>query len=39
MHQRHKNRNFQNWGRIREQLVYLPGAVVIAYGFWLSLSF
>ncbi len=37
MYQRYKNRSMQNLGRIGERLIYLPGAIVIAYGFWLSL--
>ena len=26
------------WKCLREREVYLPGAVMIAYGFWLSLT-
>ena len=26
------------WNRFLERLVYLPGALVLAYGFWLSLT-
>jgi len=26
------------WKRIINKLVYLPGAMVMIYGFWLSLS-
>ena len=26
------------WNRLAERLVYLPGALVLIYGFWLSLS-
>ena len=27
-----------DWSRIRERLVYVPGAIVLAYGFWLSVT-
>lgn len=26
------------WNRIRAKLIYLPGAMIIAYGSWLSLG-
>lgn len=36
-------RNYQNhsgieWLHLKQRLVYLPGAVILAYGFWLSLT-
>ena len=34
----HLRRGVSGWTRIRERLIYLPGAVVLIYGFWLSLS-
>lgn len=30
--------NYQVWNRIKERLIYLPGAVVLVYGFWLSFN-
>jgi len=27
-----------NWPRLQERLVYLPGAMVLIYGLWLSLT-
>ena len=35
---RHSRRGGGFWNRIVERLVYLPGALVLMYGFWLSLS-
>ena len=35
---RHNYRNTNLWMRFRQWLVYLPGALVLAYGFWLSLT-
>jgi hypothetical protein len=37
------SRNSQNhlpvdWSRLKDRLVYLPGAAILAYGFWLALS-
>jgi hypothetical protein len=37
-------RNYQNhsgidWSAITGRLVYLPGAVILVYGVWLSLTF
>jgi len=32
------NKYFYAWSRIRERLVYLPGGLVLLYGFWLSLT-
>lgn len=26
------------WTRFKQNLVYLPGALVIVYGFWLTLT-
>ena len=26
------------WFRVRQALVYFPGALVLIYGFWLSLT-
>ena len=26
------------WLRLRHRLIYLPGALVLLYGFWLALS-
>jgi len=36
-------RSYQNqlpvdWSRLTNRLVYLPGAAILAYGFWLALS-
>ena len=27
-----------DWSRLRQHMIYLPGAVILIYGFWLSLS-
>jgi len=27
-----------DWSRLKERLVYFPGAVVLTYGLWLSLT-
>ena len=27
-----------DWTRLMQQIIYLPGALVLLYGFWLSLS-
>ena len=35
---RHSYRGTSIWYRFRQRLVYLPGALVLAYGFWLSLT-
>ena len=35
---RHSYRSSNLWMRFRQRLVYLPGALVLAYGFWLSLN-
>ncbi len=35
---RHTGRPMGLWVRLRQRLIYLPGAVVLLYGFWLSLS-
>jgi len=32
------NKNFNAWLRLRERLVYIPGGLVLLYGFWLSLT-
>ncbi len=28
----------RDWPRLKERLIYLPGGVILAYGFWLSLT-
>ncbi len=33
-----ENKDFNFWFQIRNRLVYIPGALVLIYGFWLSLS-
>ena len=35
---RHSFRGASVWTRFRHRLVYLPGAMVMLYGFWLSLN-
>jgi hypothetical protein len=27
-----------DWSRLTNRLVYLPGAAILAYGFWLTLT-
>jgi len=27
-----------DWSRLRRRLIYLPGAIILAYGLWLSLT-
>ena len=27
-----------DWSRVKERLVYLPGGLILLYGFWLSLT-
>ncbi len=34
----HPRRAAGSWNRFVERLVFLPGALVLIYGFWLSLS-
>lgn len=38
LYDRHRYRNASIWLRFRQRLVYLPGALVLLYGFWLSLT-
>jgi len=26
------------WSKLKQRIIYLPGAVIILYGFWLSLT-
>ena len=26
------------WSMLKQRIIYLPGAVIILYGFWLSLT-
>ena len=33
-----QQQNGIDWQRLRERLIYLPGAVILAYGFWLTLT-
>ena len=33
-----QNRWATDWSRLKERIVYLPGAVVLIYGLWLSLT-
>ena len=35
---RYINQRLNAWARVRQRLVYLPGAMVLAYGFWLTLT-
>ncbi|MDJ0776583.1 MAG: hypothetical protein QNJ85_01890 [Gammaproteobacteria bacterium] len=28
----------RNWYRLRDRLLFVPGALVLAYGIWLSLN-
>lgn len=35
---RHSYRGTNVWNRFRDRLVYIPGALVLAYGIWLSLT-
>jgi hypothetical protein len=35
---KYHRRGVKSRSRIREGLIYLPGAVLLAYGFWLSLT-
>ena len=27
-----------DWTRLKQQMIYLPGAVILVYGLWLSLT-
>ena len=33
-----KHQSSIDWSRVRERLVYLPGGLILLYGFWLSLT-
>ncbi len=33
-----QSKNTKTWFRARDRLVYIPGALVLAYGIWLSLT-
>ncbi len=33
-----QSKNTKAWFRVRDRLVYIPGALVLVYGLWLSLS-
>ena len=35
---RHSYRGTTIWMRFKQRLVYLPGALILLYGFWLSLG-
>ncbi len=32
------NKYFNAWSHVRVRLVYIPGGLVLLYGFWLSLT-
>jgi hypothetical protein len=36
--QSYQNQSGIGWSSLKERLVYLPGAVVLVYGLWLSLT-
>ena len=36
--QSYKNQLRIDWSRFRDRLVYLPGAAILTYGFWLTLA-
>jgi len=33
-----ENKDFNIWFHIWDRLIYIPGALVMLYGFWLSLT-
>ncbi|MDH3761519.1 MAG: hypothetical protein OEU50_11100 [Gammaproteobacteria bacterium] len=34
----YRNRDYRTRLRLLDRLLYLPGAMLLAYGFWLSLT-
>ena len=33
-----RNHSNFDWAQLKDRLVYLPGAVILVYGMWLTLS-
>ena len=33
-----QNKHINLWFHVRDRLVYIPGALILIYGFWLSLT-
>ena len=36
--QNYQNQFSTDWSRLKDRLLYLPGALILGYGFWLTLT-